>query len=177
MTDFRPTSYPGVALRQSEDDDLDFLYEVYAASRAAEMAMLSDWSEVQKEAFLRSQFQAQHHHYQSQYPNARFDVIVADGEDVGRLYVAPVSGEVRLMDIALLPQHRNRGIGRALVQDVLDEASRQGRRVSLHVEAQNPAKRLYARLGFIEAGEDGIYQRMEWAPPRHGSGPEGHATR
>ena len=165
MTDPRPTSYPGVTLRPSEKHDLDFLYGVYAASRAAEMALLTDWSEAQKEAFLRAQFQAQQTHYHSHYPGARFDVIVADGADVGRLYVAPMSGELRLMDIALLPQHRNRGIGRALVQDVLDEASRQGLRVSLHVEAENPAKRLYARLDFVEVGEDSIYKRMEWVPP------------
>ncbi len=155
----------GVRLRPITDRDLPFLHRVYAESRAEEMALVADWSDAQKAEFLRFQFEAQHAHYTKHYPDARLDVIVLDGEDVGRLYVARLAGEIRLMDIALLAGHRGRGIGGALVRALLEEARRDGCFVTLHVEDHNPARRLYERLGFVKAGEEGIYTRMRWTPP------------
>lgn len=164
-TPARATTLSGVTLRPCGAADLEFLYRVYAASRAAEMALLADWSAAQVEAFLRFQFQAQHRHYQTHYPSARYEVIVRDGENAGRLYVQPMENEIRVMDIALLPQHRGQGIGGALMREVLDEAARTRRFVSLHVEADNPAKRLYERMGFAVAGEASFYKLMRWIPP------------
>jgi len=159
------TACPGVTLRAFAPGDLEFLYQVYASSRADEMAMITDWSAEQKEAFLRFQFKAQHSHYQQHYPQARYDVILKGGERIGRFYVERMPDEIRVMDIALLPAHRNQGIGRSLVQEVLDEAERPPKLVSLHVEPDNPAKRLYKRLGFVVAGEVSFYQLMHWNPP------------
>lgn len=127
--------------------------------------MIVDWTERQKEAFLRFQFQAQHSHYRVHYPDAHYDIIVEDCEDVGRLYVAAMPGEIRLMDIALVPERRGRGLGGALVGMLLEEAERAGKSVSLCVEEHNPARRLYERMGFIEVGELGLYKLMRWAPP------------
>ena len=59
------------------------------------------------------------------------------------------------MDIALLPEYRGRGIGTALLEELLVEADATGRRVTIHVERFNPARRLYERLGFVEAGDPG----------------------
>lgn len=151
----------GVTLRAVEERDLEFLYRVYAASREWEMAVVP-WGEADGEAFLRAQFRLQHAHYQAHYPNARFDVICGHGAPIGRLYVAPMEHEVRLMDIALLPEQRGRGIGGALIRDVMSEAKRNGRFVSLHVEPDNPARRLYARLGFVEVEQVGVYRLMHW---------------
>jgi ribosomal protein S18 acetylase RimI-like enzyme len=81
-------------------------------------------------------------------------------------------GEIRLVDIALLPEHRGRGIGGALLRGLLDEGAVSGRRVSMHVERSNPALRLYERLGFERVKDDGIYWLMEWSLP----GDEGDAT-
>ena len=159
-----PAACTGVSRRPFEDGDLDFLYQVYASSRAAEMALLTDWSEAQKVAFLRAQFHAQHTHYQTHYPDARYDVLVRDGTDIGRLYVARMHHEIRVMDIALMPAYRNQGIGRTLMQVLMDEAASVGKFVSLHVEASNPAKRLYDRLGFTVVGEVTFYKRMYWVP-------------
>ena len=80
MSDNHPTTYPRVTLRPFREDDLEFIYQVYASSRADEMVMIVDWSEAQKEGFLRWQFGAQHTYYQTNYPNARYDIIVMGAE-------------------------------------------------------------------------------------------------
>jgi ribosomal protein S18 acetylase RimI-like enzyme len=174
----RPSAVPGVTLRAFRDDDLEFLCELYASTRADEMALLIDWSQEQKQTFLRQQFDAQHGYYQQQYPAARYDVIELEGQRIGRLYVAELGAgeraeaseqpgqraELRLMDIALLPEHRNRGMGEALVRELLDEAAAAGRLVSLHVEENNPARRLYQRLGFRDVADVSFYKLMHWEP-------------
>ena len=68
----------------------------------------------------------------------------------------------RIVDIALLPEARGHGTGAALLSALLAAAARDGRSVSIHVEQMNPAMRLYHRLGFLKAGEHGIYHLMEW---------------
>ena len=153
-----------VGVRPSNEDDLEFLYRVYASSRESEMSLLVEWSATQKDSFLREQFRLQDRHYKTHYPNARFDVIEIDDQPAGRLYVYRMKNEIRLMDIALLPDYRNRGVGRTLVQDLLDEAARVRKFVSLHVEDENPAKRLYQRMGFVDVREVSFYKLMHWVP-------------
>jgi GNAT superfamily N-acetyltransferase len=148
---------------------MEFLYRVYADSRAQEMALIADWTDEQKESFLRFQFQAQHRHYQEHYPGARYDLILRDGRPIGRLYVCDLEEEIRLMDIALLASERNRGIGSALMKELLDRAAGLGNRVSLHVEEYNPAKRLYERLGFRDVADVSFYKLMHWDPPEPGT--------
>jgi len=164
MTESVASGFAGVVLRPIEDDDLEYLFRVYASSRAQEMSLLVQWSDIEKEIFLRDQFRLQHRHYQTHYPNARYDVIERDGEPIGRFYVERMKNEIRVMDIALLPAHRNQGLGRALMREVLDEAARERKFVSLHVEDRNPAKRLYERMGFTEAGDVSFYKLMRWIP-------------
>ncbi len=157
-------SVPRPTLRTIRAEDRDFLLRVYASTRAEELA-LTDWDETQKQAFLVQQFEAQDHHYQTNYPGARLDVVVLGGEPVGRLYVARWRAEIRIMDIALLPEHRNRGLGGALLRDLLEEAAATGRRLTIHVERYNPALRLYRRLGFEPVGETGVYLLLAVEPP------------
>ena len=160
-----PVGSVGVDLRPSTESDAEFLFRVYASSREHEMNMLGDWSAAQKETFLREQFRLQHHQYRTYYPNACYDVIEKDGESIGRLYVEHMKNEIRVMDITLLPEYRDRGIGRALMKDVLRKAARVRKFVSLHVEDSNPAKRLYERMGFVEVGEVSFYKLLHWVPP------------
>jgi len=152
-----------VTVRPVEAADEAFLYQVYASTREEELAVL-DWDAAQKDAFLRMQFAAQHHHYREHYPDAAFQVILADDRPAGRLYVDRWPGEIRIVDIALLPQFRNSGIGTLLLQDLLAEAQLAGKPVSIHVERFNPARRLYERLGFLTIADEGVYLLMEWSP-------------
>ena len=73
-----------------------------------------------------------------------------------------MKNEIRVMDITLLPEYRDRGIGRALMKDVLRKAARVRKFVSLHVEDSNPAKRLYERMGFVEVGEVSFHKLLHW---------------
>ena len=148
-----------VSLRSVDTDDEEFLRRVYASTRTAELTLVN-WSEEQKAAFLHQQFEAQDRHYREHYPGATFDVIEADHQPAGRLYVHCGDADIRIMDIALLPGFRAQGIGAALLRELLDAGRASGRLVSIHVERGNPARRLYERLGFREVGEHGIYVLM-----------------
>ena len=157
-------NYPSLRLQAMSAKDIDTLAQIYASTRREELAPILDWSAQQKEAFLRDQFELQHKCYMDSYPNAAFDLVMT-GEDVlGRLYVDRRADEIRIIDIALLPQYRGRGIGRAILESLLDEAASRdrGRVVRIHVEHMNPAMRLYVRLGFYEIEDKGIYKLMEW---------------
>lgn len=149
------------SLRPATPDDRPFLWQVYASTRTDELAQVA-WPEEHKQAFLDQQFNAQDAHYRTYYPTAQFMVIECAGEPVGRLYLADWPGEIRIMDIALLPAFRGRGWGTALLQAVLEQARVRGLAVSIHVEKFNPAYRLYTRLGFRPVGEHGIYDLLRW---------------
>lgn len=165
MSNLRPSSYCGVVLRHADETDRDTLYRIFIASRDDLIAAVEGWGQQQRDAFLHTQFRAQQDQYRDHYPQARFDVIVFDGEIVGQLYVALTGDEIRLVDINLLPEFRNRGIGAALVRDLLDEATGLNLPVILHVTKGNPAVQLYRRLGFTSVEGQDVYKRMEWWPP------------
>ena len=153
---------PGITLRPVSSSDRDLLLQVYASTREEELAVV-EWEPAAKDAFLQQQFDAQDAHYRT-YPDASLDVIEVGGKPAGRLYVARWADEIRIMDIALLPEYRNRGIGTELLNELLEEAAGAGKRLTIHVEKFNPARRLYERLGFSEAADRGVYVLMEATP-------------
>ncbi|WP_036218082.1 GNAT family N-acetyltransferase [Calidithermus chliarophilus] len=150
-----------VRLRPETPEDLPFLRRLYASTREEELAPVP-WTLEQKQAFLESQFELQHRHYREHYAGARFDVVELEGQPVGRIYVHRTPQEVRLMDIALLPEHRGKGIGGMLMGNLLEQARRAGQSVTLHVEENNPARLWYERLGFERLEERGVYWFMRW---------------
>jgi ribosomal protein S18 acetylase RimI-like enzyme len=152
-----------VGFRPVREDDLEFLYRVYANTRYEELSV-TPWTDAEKEAFLQMQFNAQHRHYQQHFPDAAYSVIMLGEEPIGRLYLDHRDDEIRIVDIALLPEYRGNGIGGELIQDLLDESAETGRPVRIHVEQNNPALRLYQRLGFKRVGETGVYLLLEWTP-------------
>jgi len=154
-----------IELRPAGDADTEFLYHLYASTRADEMAQV-DWTQQQIDDFLRMQFNAQHSYYHEHFSNAQFDIIESDeahnNESIGRLYVDRRADEIRIIDIALLPDFRGKGIGEALMQSLLDEASASNKAVSIHVEHNNAAMHLYKRLGFRHIRDEGVYYFMRW---------------
>jgi ribosomal protein S18 acetylase RimI-like enzyme len=152
-----------VTLRPAREDERQFLLSVYASTRTEELACVT-WGPGELQQFLEMQFTAQDRYYRENYAGAEFLVIEVDGRPAGRLYLHRREREIRIMDISLLPAFRNRGIGSSLLREVLAEGRRAGRKVSIHVEVNNPAMRLYRRLGFETREQNGIYLLMEWLP-------------
>ena len=152
-----------LSLRPITPEDEDFLCRLYASTREDELAPL-DWDEDQKQAFLRMQFEAQHKFYLEQFSQAEFNIILLNGEPVGRLYTDLRSDEIRIIDIALLTAYRRQGIGSIYLKKVMTEAKEAGLAVRIHVEHYNPAMSLYRRLGFKKIDDGGIYFLMEWSP-------------
>ena len=150
-----------ISLRPVTPDDRPFLQSVYASTRESELATV-EWDAAQKAAFVEMQFDAQHAHYQAHYGGAAFDIVLVGGEPAGRLYVAREDDEIRIVDIALLPEYCNRGIGTTLLRGLQSEAAAAGKPLCIHVERFNPALRLYERLGFRPIEDKGVYLFMEW---------------
>jgi GNAT superfamily N-acetyltransferase len=148
---------PDIRLRPVVASDDAFLRRLYATVRGPEFEV-SGWSDEQKWQLYNMQFDAQDRHYRDYFPGAAFQIIEQIALDstiepmtIGRLscvHLADAREDV-LLDIALLPEARGRGIGSALIESMLDRAKRSGNVVSLQVEPANPARRLYARLGFV----------------------------
>ncbi|WP_375565671.1 GNAT family N-acetyltransferase [Oceaniradius stylonematis] len=149
----------GLAFRRIADADMGFLSALYAATRAEEVAPLP-WSDAQKAAFLDQQFQAQHAHYMEHYPDADWLIAERGGAPAGRLYLERWPSEIRVIDIALMPDVRGQGLGRAMMEDVISLAGAGGLGVGIHVEKNNPAMRLYERLGFTPREDKGVYWLM-----------------
>lgn len=159
----RALAPPGFTLRSEEEADFEFLAELYASTRRDEVAPVP-WSDEEKEAFLRWQFESQYRHYRQHYPDCEFLVIEREERPIGRLYVDRRADQIRLVDIALVSEQRGAGLGTALLRTLLDEGRGSGLPVSIHVEYNNPALRLYRRLGFCHVDSNGVYYLMTWTP-------------
>jgi len=161
-TDQTPAT-SSITCRPVGPDDHAFLLEVYGSTRADEMALVP-WNDDQKRAFIKMQFTGQQEHYQNTFPTASHEIILLSGRPVGRLYVARLEQEIRIVDITLLPAERNAGIGSFLLSGLLDEARRVDKIVRIYVEKVNPSLRLFERLNFKPVEEHGFHLLLEWSP-------------
>lgn len=148
----------GLVARPRTTADTEFLAALYASTRATELAPVP-WPDEAKHAFLRSQFEAQTHHYDLHYADAEFLVLERDGQPIGRLILSWGDRDLRVVDLALVPACCGLGLGTAVLRAVMAQAAGS---VSLHVERFNPALRLYQRLGFVHEEDTGVYYRMRW---------------
>jgi ribosomal protein S18 acetylase RimI-like enzyme len=151
-----------IRTRPANSSDQDFLLEVYAGVRREEMLSWG-WSTEQQRDFVRMQFLSRRQSYLLQYPDASESVIVVDGAPAGSMTVFRGASEIRLVDIAVLPEFRGRGIGGGLITGLAHEAVCSGLPLRLSVAQGNRAARLYGRIGFVSTGRDSMYIEMEYA--------------
>lgn len=152
-----------LGLREIADDDIDFLKKVYFSVREDEMKQVGHWTDEMKNAFLTQQFNAQHTHYQQNYTEAKYWVIEIEKQGIGRLYYDESGDKVCIIDIALLPEYRSKGLGEGILKSIFERAKAIEKNVEIHVETFNPAMRLYLRLGFKKVSEtNGVYHLLEW---------------
>ena len=157
------TSDAQITLRPATDADDDFIFNCYASTRAQELAQVP-WTAEQKESFIRMQYTAQKNHYAAEAPRAAHDVIYVDATPVGRIYLDRRDDALHILDITVLPQHRNQGTGRLLLRRLLEEAGKLGKPVTIYVESFNSSLRLFERLGFKREHENGFHLLMKWQP-------------
>ena len=144
-------------------ETLDFLRRLYKSTRYEEMSGFG-WPEYQIDTFLTQQFQFQHRDYTARYKKGLFYLIHYREKRCGRIYLNHGKSEIRVIDIALLPEFRGRGIGSALFTALIAEAKELGIPVTLHVEVFNQCQRLYQRLGFIAESSNGVHTFMKLEP-------------
>ncbi len=150
-------------LRAATPVDRDFLLSVFASTREAELAALA-WAPEQSRAFLQMQFNVQQQSYDARYPDAENSIILLSDRPIGRMLVRRSDTTIELVDVALLSEYRNRGIGTALIRGLMAEAVATQKPLDLWVYVTNPARRLYQRLGFTKIEEESLYARMRWLP-------------
>ena len=146
-----------------ENSDFPFLKKVYRSTREKEIET-TGWSEQEKEKFIEFQFNAQHSHYVNSFKGADFLIITLKGTDIGRLYLWKTESQIRIIDISLLDKYRGRKIGTKILTEMIEESNKTGKKLNLHVDQNNPALKLYERLGFRITDDKGVYYFMERMP-------------
>lgn len=159
----QPTHWANkITLRKYTLDDMPFMQKLYASTRENELAM-TNFSEQEKLSFVTQQFSAQTSHYMQHYRTDSFDIIEFEGMPIGRLFVDIWDKEIRIVDIALIAEYRNKGLGAYLFNLLFEQARADKKSITIHVEHNNPAKRFYERLGFtLKTQTNEIYLLMEW---------------
>jgi len=152
-----------ISVRPVTADDEGILLEIYKRSRGDDLRGLG-WAEDRISEFLGMQYEAQRNFYETEYQRATDEIILWKGEPVGRLIVERREHEIRCVDVALLPEHRNSSIGSFLIQKLQDEARREKKPLRLQVIRFNRAVNLFERSGFVRTSETGTHFQMEWTP-------------
>jgi ribosomal protein S18 acetylase RimI-like enzyme len=153
-----------IGLRLFSEKDIPFLKKVYFSTREEELKQVSDWTDEMKNTFLTHQFDAQHEYYQKNYVGAKFCVVEHRHKPIGRLYYDEnFENGIRIIDIAILPEFQNQGIGSEILKGLFERSKAIQQPVTIHVESFNPAMNLYKRLGFQKISEtNGVYHLLQW---------------
>lgn len=150
----------GLSFRPADATDAAFLLRLYASTRIDELNWLQ-WTDRQKTAFIDLQARAQQAEYARNYPEAERLIIERQGEPIGRLFLHRSAIGLHVIDMSLLPGVRRRGLGTAILSDVIEGANAIPVPVTIHVEKSNPAADLYRRMGFVTVADKGVYNLMQ----------------
>lgn len=143
-------------LRQATEDDFDFLFSLHRDSMRVYIEPIWGWHEDWQEEYFRKKFDTRDR-----------QIIVIDGRDAGVLVVEELPDEIHISLIEILPEFQGRGTGTMILNRLTREATSRQTLLSLHVLRTNqPAKRLYERLGFRIIEEEMYRLRMVFEPKR-----------
>ena len=148
---FRPVSLP---------QDEAFLKRLYGSTRD-DLAQIP-LPDLQKETLIEMQYEAQRRQYLIDFPEARHDILLLNNEPAGRLMVNEESDSHRIIDLAILPEHRGMGVGESVIRAEQERACRAQKPLRLQVLVTNRAARLYERTGFKIIDSSQTHHVMEW---------------
>ena len=135
-------------LRPATPDDEAFLVEVYSKNREHEFAF-AGWDEAALQQFLEMQYRMRKSAQAMQYEAPEYWVIESDASRVGALITSRTPDELKLVDIAILPDYQGRGLGGTVISELQRQAMEAGVPIVLHVDLTNPrARTLYEKMGF-----------------------------
>lgn len=147
---------------RAEDDGI--LYDVFSSTWQRAVAAMPDPALTCH--FLRIQYTAQERLFAARYPDLERSVVMVGDEPAGRVYLHRSPTSIRIVDLSLLPAFRGRGIARALVTELLNEAAERGRTVTLRLPRSNEgALPRYEEAGFRLVSGDDLDLHLEWTPP------------
>jgi len=150
-----------ITVRAATPEDAPFLLVLYKSSRGDDLRGLK-WEEDRISEFLEMQYEAQQRFHTNEYRRPVDQIVIRNGEAIGRLMFEPREHEIRCVDIALLPAYRNAGFGAHLLRELQGEARRQKKPLRLQVIRFSRAVPLFERLGFQRISETGTHFQMEW---------------
>lgn len=133
--------------------DVDFGWELYQRSIEPLAGPLGAWAEAEERRIVEAAFE-----------DGEASLITWAEERVGWLHVRRTPSSLELWQIFVVPAHRGRGIGRAVLEAVKAQAHSLALPVLLAVLRNNPARRLYAREGFRVHAEGPHHLFLWWSP-------------
>jgi GNAT superfamily N-acetyltransferase len=148
-------------LKLATPEDQAFLAELYNDVRSVDFSPLG-LPEPMLAQLLAMQFQAQQSGYAAQFPQAIDQILWHGATRIGRMLVNESENEIWLVDIAILSAYRGQGLGGHFLQELCVRATAAQLPLHLSVRFNNPAQRLYERLGFVRTGGDGMHISMEF---------------
>ena len=154
---------PSITRRAATEQDEGFLFALFRAVRLPEFAH-AQLAPAHLDLLMNLQYNGQKTTYGAQYPEGN-EIVLLDGEPIGRIWVYRGSDEHQLVDISLMPELRNRGIGAALVTEAIAGARAASARLTCSIAVTNPGSlRFHQRLGFRITGGDEIYYELAVEP-------------
>ena len=157
---------PAISLRPALPNDAAFLYALYCDTRAEELGAWG-WGDAERSAFLQLQYRAQQAHFRTYDPAVEDNIVDRGGQAVGRLMLWRASGQIYVVDVALMREYCSIGIGSLLIRRLQAEATQCDLPLRLQVMAASRAVRFYERLRFSVTEARGTHLLMEWLPGAH----------
>ena len=153
---------PSISLRPATEADDPFLMNLYKTVRGPEFAQVPLLPE-QLDSLLTSQYELRKAAYESTYPESLHSIVLSGEAPIGQFWVDRSGGQILVVDIALMPEHRSTGIGARLMQDLIAEAQKTAVPLVCSVATNNPGSlRFHQRLGFEITSQDPMYYQMEY---------------
>ncbi|OMH33803.1 GNAT family N-acetyltransferase [Motiliproteus sp. MSK22-1] len=153
----------GLEIRPSTQADNHFIEKLYQSTRSD--LQLIDAEADFIESIIDQQLHAQSNGYGDAFPNAMYFIVEKHQQPIGRVTIDFGSNEIRVVDIAFIPQARNKGFGEGVLKTLQYAAGKNCSPLALSVHCDNwAAKKLYAKLGFQIEESAPPYERLVWYP-------------